>query len=150
MTETTETSVMNVLSNLSNAQLEALAAKFAKQPKNIKKDVRAAGVEGTELEQYATYILRKSANDYINSQMRDIWMQRLEVLIPRLTTKDENLKSATDKQVAQIALEIEDIDQRGEIISKLKASLLPKTSDILGMVACFERLEELFVSAWKA
>lgn len=142
--------VASVLNNLSQAQLDALAAKFAKQPKNIKKDVRAAGVEGTEVEQYATYILRKSANDYINSQMRDIWMQRLEVLIPRLTTKDEKLKAATDKQVASVALEIEDIDQRAEIITKLKASLLPKSTDILGTVACFERLEELFTSAWKA
>jgi len=135
---------------MTDAQVEALAQKFAKQPKSIKRDVRGAESTFDEVTNYALYILRKAANDYIGSQMRDVWIQRLETLIPRLNTKDEKLKAQTEKQVAAIALEIEDVDQRAEIQTLLKRNLLPKSSDMLSLIACFERLAQLFESAWKA
>jgi len=145
-----ESSTVNMLSFLTSAQQDALAAKFAKLPKNLKKDVRALQIEGSEAEQYAVYILAKMANDYTNAQNRDIWVQRLEMLIPRLNTKDEKLKAQTDKQVALIALEIEDIDQRADIQTLLKKNMLPKSTDAYNLLQCFERLEELFKSAWKS
>jgi len=133
---------------LSDAHMDALAAKFAKQPKSIKRDVRALEVEGSEAIQYAAYILRKNAQDYINSQMRDIWVQRLETLIPRLTTKDEKLAKQTKDSVASIALEIEDLDMRGEIQQILKKNLLPRSTDIYNLVKCFDALEQVFKTAW--
>jgi uncharacterized protein HemY len=145
-----ESSTVNLLAMLTQAQRDALSAKFAKLPKNQKKDVRSLEVEGDESEQYAVYILTKTANDYINAQMRDIWIQRLEMLIPRLTTKDEKLKSQTEKAVAAIALEIEDIDMRADIQTLLKRNLLPKSTDMAGLIQCFDRLEQLFKSAYKS
>lgn len=142
-------STVELVSHLSTEQLNALAAKFAAQPKAIKKAVRELETEGDEATQYAVYILRKAANDYIVSQMRDVWIQRLEMLIPRLLTKDEKLKAQTETAVASIALEIEDVDQRGEVQTILKKNLLPKSTDAFNLLKCFERLEEIFISVWK-
>lgn len=136
--------------SLSQPQREALAQKFAAQPKTIKKAVREIGAEGDEASQYARYILVKTANDYIASQMRDVWIQRLEVLIPRLLTKDEKLLKQTESTVAQIALEIEDVDQRADIQTILKRNLLPKSTDAFTLIQCFDRLNALFTSAWKS
>lgn len=138
---------MELTEMLSQDEAQALAAKFAAQPKALKKLVRELNLDGEEWEQYAVFILRKHANDYINSQMRDVWVQRLEMLIPRLTTKDEKLKTQTENAVAQIASEISDVDMRGEIQVVLKKSLLPKSTDAFNLLKCFERLEELFKKA---
>lgn len=140
---------LEMVSHLSIEQLNALAAKFAAQPKAIKKAIRELETEGDEATQYAVYILRKAANDYIVAQMRDVWIQRLEMLIPRLLTKDEKLKTQTESAVASIALEIEDVDQRGEVQTILKKNLLPKSTDVFNLLKCFERLEEIFISVWK-
>jgi len=143
-----------ILDAVSIDVMNAIAQKFAKQPKAIKQAVRTMAdknnVTGDDAVLYAFYLVNKTGTDYINSQMRDIWIQRLEVLVPRLNTSDENLKKATDKQVASIALEIDDVDQRGEIITILKRNLLPKSTNVLQLVDCFDRLEQLFISAWKA
>lgn len=155
MTETQElemtensTSVLDLL-HLSTAQVEALSAKFAKLPKLQKSEVRKIEGFENEVETYCAYVLAKMANDYLNAQMRDIWIQRLEMLIPRILTKDEKLKAATEKSVAQIALEIEDQDERANIQTILQKNLLPKSSDKFTLLQCFERTEELFLSAWK-
>jgi cell division FtsZ-interacting protein ZapD len=108
------------------------------------------GIDGSEAEQYAVYILAKAANDYINAQMRDIWVQRLEMLIPRLTTKDEKLKTQTENAVMTIASEITDVDARGDIQTILKKNLLPKSTDMFTLSQCFERLETLFKQAYRA
>ncbi len=142
--------VETVVSSLSQSQLDALAQKFAAQPKAVKQAVRALGTAGNESLQYATYIVVKAANDYISAQMRDVWVQRLEMLIPRLLTKDEKLLKSTENAVAQIALEIEDVDQRAEIQVTLKKNLLPKSTDAYTLLQCFERLAAIFTSAWKS
>jgi hypothetical protein len=155
MTTTTGVQVENLdvtvelLSVLTQAQRDALAQKFAAQPKSTKKAVRELGIDGSEAEQYAVYILMKTANDYINAQMRDIWVQRLEMLIPRLTTKDEKLKAQTENAVMTIAAEITDVDARGDIQTILKKNLLPKSTDMFTLIQCFERLETLFKQAYK-
>ena len=141
---------VNLLDVLSQAQRDALAQKFAAQPKAVKKAVRASETEGDEATQYAIYILQKTANDYIAAQMRDVWVQRLELLIPRLGTKDAKLLSSTEKAVSNIALEIEDVDQRADIQTVLKRNLLPKSTDVYMLILCFDRLAELFNSAWKS
>ena len=141
---------VNLLDVLSQAQRDALAQKFAAQPKTVKKAVRANETEGDEATQYAIYILQKTANDYIAAQMRDVWVQRLELLIPRLGTKDAKLLSATENAVSNIALEIEDIDQRADIQTVLKRNLLPKSTDAYTLIQCFDRLAELFNAAWKS
>jgi hypothetical protein len=156
MTTTTEVNSENLsetielLSILTQSQRDALAQKFAAQPKSTKKQVRELGVEGSEAEQYAVWILTKTANDYINAQMRDIWVQRLEMLIPRLTTKDEKLKAQTENAVMTIAAEITDVDNRADIQTLLKKNLLPKSTDMFTLIQCFERLETLFKNASKA
>lgn len=150
MSEVIETlGVVEVLGHLSQDELQAIAAKFAAQPKSIKKLVRELQIPGEEYTQYAVWILKKLAVDYINAQMRDVWIQRLEMLIPRVTTKDEKLKQQTESAIAQIASEVTDVDMRGELIVKLKASLLPKSTDAYTLLKAFERTEELFKSVWK-
>ena len=139
-----------ILETLTQAQWDALSQKFAAQPKNVKQQVRALQLEGTEAEQYATWLLTKTANDYISAQMRDVWVQRLEMLIPRLTTKDEKLLKSTESSVAQIALEIEDVDQRADIQTVLKKNLLPKSTDAYTLLQCFDRLSAIFTTAWKS
>jgi hypothetical protein len=139
--------VETVLS-LTLQQMQAIASKFAAQPKAIKKAVRELEVDGEESVQYSTYILRKIADDYIYSQMRDVWIQRLEMLIPRVNTSDEKLKLQTEKSIAGIAEEITDVDQRGEVLTMLKKSLLPKSTDAFNLLKCFERTDELFKSVW--
>ncbi len=139
-----------LVSNLSVEELNALAAKFAAQPKAIKRAVRELEIDGDEATQYAVYILRKAANDYISAQMRDVWVQRLEMLIPRVNTTDEKLKKQTEAAIAQIASEIADVDARGEIQTILKKNLLPKSTDAYNLLKCFERTAELFDSAWRS
>jgi hypothetical protein len=137
------------LLRLSTAQVDALSAKFAKLPKLQKAEVRKLEGFNTEVETYCAYVLAKMANDYLNAQMRDIWIQRLEMLIPRILTKDEKLKAATEKAVAQIASEIEDTDERANIQTILQKNLLPKSSDKFTLLQCFERTEEIFTLVWK-
>lgn len=137
------------LLRLSTAQVDALSAKFAKLPKLQKAEVRKLEGFNTEVETYCAYVLAKMANDYLNAQMRDIWIQRLEMLIPRILTKDEKLRTTTEKAVAQIASEIEDMDERANIQTTLQKNLLPKSSDKFTLLQCFERTEELFNSVWK-
>lgn len=143
--------VLNVVNAvLSTQQLDALSAKFASQPKAIKQAVRALNTEGDEATQYAVYILTKAANDYIAAQMRDVWVQRLEMLIPRLNTKDEKLLKSTENAVAAIALEIEDVDQRADIQTLLKKNLLPKSTDAYTLLQCFDKLAIIFTTTWKS
>lgn len=137
------------LLRLSTSQVDALSAKFAKLPKLQKAEVRKLEGFNTEVETYCAYVLAKMANDYLSAQMRDIWIQRLEMLIPRILTKDEKLKSTTEKAVAQIASEIENTDERANIQMILQKNLLPKSSDKFTLLQCFERTEELFNSVWK-
>ena len=89
--------INDVMVHLTATQLDALAAKFAAQPKAIKKAVRVAEIDGDEATQYAVYILQKTANDYINGQMRDVWIQRLELLVPRVNTSDEKASYSDGK-----------------------------------------------------
>ena len=140
--------INDVMIHLTATQLDALAAKFAAQPKAIKKAVRVAEIDGDEATQYAVYILQKTANDYINGQMRDVWIQRLELLVPRVNTSDEKLRTATEKAIVTIAGEIEDVDQREEIQTILKKNLLPKSTDAFNLLKCFERTAELFKAAY--
>lgn len=139
---------VELVSHLTQTQLDALAAKFAAQPKAIKKAVRTLEIDGDEAIQYAVYILQKAANDYLSSQMRDIWIQRLELLVPRVLTSDEKLKKSTETAIVTIAQEIEDVDQREEIQTILKKNLLPKSTDAFNLLKCFERTSELFKAAF--
>lgn len=147
-TEATEV-VVSPLSYLSDSQRESLARRFATQPKGIKKEVRSLEIDGDDTVQYAAYILIKMANEYAFRQLRDAWVMQLEVLVPRLLTKDETLKTKTDNEVAKIALEIEDIDHRAEVLKAMGKSLMNGTSDRFSTLKCIERAEELFKSVWK-
>jgi len=140
-------SILEML-KLSQAQQDALAAKFAKLPKLQKNEVRKIEGFEHEVETYAAYILSKMANDYLFAQMRDIWVSRLELLIPRLLTKDEKLKKATEDAVAVIAAEITDSDERVKILDIVEKNW--KTTDRLNKVECIERAIELFNSVHKA
>lgn len=135
---------------LSQSLQDALSQKFAAQPKAIKQAVRAFGTEGNEAVQYAVYLISKTAKDYLSAQMRDIWVQRLEMLIPRLNTKDEKLLTQTENAVASIALEIEDVDQRADIQTLLKKNLLPKSTDAYTLLQCFDSMARIFTTAWKS
>jgi hypothetical protein len=94
------------LLRLSTAQVDALSAKFAKLPKLQKAEVRKLEGFNTEVETYCAYVLAKMANDYLNAQMRDIWIQRLEMLIPRILTKDEKLRSRLRRQWRRLHLRL--------------------------------------------
>lgn len=133
---------------LSQSLQDALSQKFAAQPKAIKQAVRAFGVEGNEAVQYAVYLISKTAKDYLSAQMRDIWVQRLEMLIPRLNTKDEKLLKQTENAVASIALEIEDVDQRADIQTLLKKNLLPKSTDAYTLLQCFDSMARIFKTSY--
>jgi hypothetical protein len=135
---------------LSAAQKQALADKYNKLPKLQKREVRVSAPSfDDEVEMYAVYLISKVANDFLYAQARERWVGDLEIYIPRLMTKDANLQKSTDSHVAKIALEIEDADTRLEVQRICKKNLLVNSTDAFTMLQCFERLEELFISAWK-
>lgn len=149
-TKESRASLLQLL-KISDAQKQALADKYSKLAKLAKREVRitATGFDD-EVEMFAAYTIHKVANDFIRSQAKERWVGDLEIYIPRLMTKDTNLAKSTDAHVAKIAREIEDVDLRMEIITTCKKNLLPKSTDAFNLLQCFDRLEELFVSAWKS
>lgn len=145
----TPNATVELLSMLTQDQRDALSLKFAAQAKTIKRAVREAKYEGSDAEQYAVWILATAADAYINSQMRDIWIQQFKNLVPRLMTKDEKLKTQTENAVVGIVQSITDPDMLATIQVSLKKELLPHSTDAYTLLQCFDRLEVLFKNASK-
>ena len=149
--EESRVSLLDML-NLSAAQTQALADKYNKlsklQIREIADEMPRANFDSV-VEMYVTYIIQKTANDFIFAKMRDRWVADLGLLVPRLMTKDEKLAKATDSAVAKIALEITDEFARKTVLEQC-SKVISKSTNRLEAVMCQERLEELFTNAWKA
>ena len=89
-----------------------------------------------------TYIIQKTANDFIFAKMRDRWVADLGLLVPRLMTKDAKLAESTDKAVAKIALEITDEFARKTVLEQCSKKLFQNQR--IGWKRCSAR------SGWKS